>query len=595
MIFKDDAHAIEIIKANKQAPQWMADARDYSRTLRALITGEGFADELINRIEIVESERKAKARKKFARPVKDLFKRLLSPIDNVYSATGSSKTYKIEGDQMAKFLKVISNIRDGKTLKSYLESKWMPIYHRDPSGIIYLEYITNTDGAVKVYPTYKSSGAIRSYLTNGQALEWVMFEPKDIGEGQQLVRIVDDTRERFFVIKGEDVSLNENENYPKSFDHPFGSVPGFVASNLTDDNGNRLSPVDDIIPLVKEFARDQSIKTLYKFSQGFPKHWRRTMFCKTCHGSKKGSRGETCITCGGAGEMGRGDVTDVAILPMPEQGEPVLNGNDIMGYSSPDLETWKTFTTELKGLEDDANRTLWGVEQISQVQKTATGVFMDLQPKISALNKYADVAEFMEWQISEWIANAIIPGKKKEESICSVNYGRRYILEGPDVILNKYESARKSGANSTILDRMLDEYITIKFQTDPEALDAERKKVMVEPFIHLSIDDVHKLFGPREALRKNFFSAWWEGLLPSDRVKDKIALRAKLDSDFVVAYGQVNQIASALAQLSPLVASGILNSLRVDEARAIVGAPTAGEDGSKFLGSLNSVSTTPTA
>jgi hypothetical protein len=74
-------------------------------------------------------------------------------------------------------------------------------------------------------------------------------------------------------------------------------------------------------------------------------------------------------------------------------------------------------------------RTMWGTQSLKQVQKTATEIHYDMQPQINKLNKYADVAEWMEWTITEWCANAIDTTKKKDEQVSLIVYGRRYILE----------------------------------------------------------------------------------------------------------------------------------------------------------------------
>src|ERR1035437_1554241 len=95
MIFDSKEAAVEYIKSNAVVtPKFILDARVYSKELSALITGEGFLDELINKIENIESDSKAKARKKYSRDLRDLFSRLGAPIENVFSSTGGVKDYQ---------------------------------------------------------------------------------------------------------------------------------------------------------------------------------------------------------------------------------------------------------------------------------------------------------------------------------------------------------------------------------------------------------------------------------------------------------------------------------------------------------------------
>ena len=82
----------QIIKDSQTVPNWVINAREYFKELNALINGVDFA-ELLIRIEHKEDSAKQQARRKYARSIKDVFERLLRPIDNVYSATGGVKKY----------------------------------------------------------------------------------------------------------------------------------------------------------------------------------------------------------------------------------------------------------------------------------------------------------------------------------------------------------------------------------------------------------------------------------------------------------------------------------------------------------------------
>ncbi len=541
MILSDE-QAIDIIRVNQAVPAWLTKARTYSDDLRALISGENFVKVLIDKIDGVESASKAAARQKYCRDIKDFFDRLFLPIQNVFSATGGTKNYQVSDYKLSekaskKLLSVISDIRDGKSIERYIESTWMNLYHTDPAGVLWMRY-TTADGVVnEVYPTYQSSGALRNYLPKGQLTEWFLLEPATI-DNVKIWVIVDDLKQRTVMQTGDNYSISDDPL--KTFAHPFGKTPVVIISNIIDKSGKRLSPIDNIIQLAKEYARDQSIKTLYKLNQGFPKHWRRAMFCKTCNGVGKNGTAD-CTACGGKGEVGGvRDVVDQAVLPMPEQGEPVLKGEDIMGFSSPDLETWKQFNDELELLENAAYKTMWGVIQQKQIAKTATEIYFDMQPQINKLNKYADAAEWLEWQVTELCANAIDPLKDKKKQISLIVYGRRYILEGIDTLQKKYEDARTAGENTVILDSIFDELLTVKFKNDPEWLSIELKKARLEPYLHQSLTEINTIFGAREAGRKVYFQRWWKGLSDGDFKAEIPVLQSKFDTDFTAHWTALN-------------------------------------------------------
>ncbi len=104
MTFATDTDALNELKEHQVVNQLFLDMREQSRELKALVNGKGFIDELIDKIEVIESDKKAKARKKYSRDIKDLFSRLFQPIDNIYYATGGVKDYDIKNDAIKKRL-----------------------------------------------------------------------------------------------------------------------------------------------------------------------------------------------------------------------------------------------------------------------------------------------------------------------------------------------------------------------------------------------------------------------------------------------------------------------------------------------------------
>ena len=109
------------------------------------------------------------------------------------------------------------------------------------------------------------------------------------------------------------------------------------------------------------------------------------------------------------------------------------------------------------------------------------------------------------------------PTKDVDEREVYINYGRRYILESADTILEKYHTSKDNDDNSTIKDRLLSEYITAKYKNDPQMLRESLLKAKVEPYIHEKIEEVEQFFGSVEAARKIYFNKWWN--LEADKEK----------------------------------------------------------------------------
>lgn len=522
MKFNSDEEALVVLKQHLQITPEFTTMRENSKELKALVNGTGFIDELINKIEGIESATKAKARKDFSRDVKDTFARLFQPISNIYYASGGVKDFSgIKSKSVLKtFLTKIANIRDGKPLSEWVQNYAIKLLNTDPNGLIFLEYKTTPN--LDVYPTYKAINSVRFYKSKGQLLDFVIFEPKQVkltGEDKTstLWRIVDDLTDRTFKADGETFTIVEE----RTFEHPFGTVPALICSNIVVLGSEIREPaIETVLGLAREIARDQSFLTLYKIFKANPIFWRYVQYCGSCNGTGKTDKGN-CTDCDGVGKIvTKSDVTDAVELPLPEDKDSPNIAPNIAGYISPDLEVWGKFEDTIEILEKKLYKTHWGTQygmnsdngKLVQGQKTATEVTADKQPLENQLNVYADYAEFTEWQLCEWILNLLDPTKRKEESKITINLGRRYAIESYDVLLQRYEDSKKAGENSVVLDKLFSEYLVAKYRNNPIDLQINLIKAQVEPYIHLTITEVNNIFGNLEAQRKILFQEFWQTL-----------------------------------------------------------------------------------
>ena len=343
MIFDSPEQVIKLLEKYKQVPDYTIAARKNSKTLKALINGDFYKEELIKKIEFIETDKKAKARKQYSREITDLFERLFNPIENVFNATGGSKTYKANTEsQLRDLLAKVNNIRGGKTIQQWLQAVWMETYHTDPNGIVFMEYLAN-DEVNDIWTTYKSINDIRAYAANGRQLEWLIFEPLKVklietNTEVNIWRVVDDLHDWFFLDKNGSITfidepLETSKGVIMSFEHPFGVVPGYVNSDIIKIGTDlRLSPIQRGVGIAEEYARDLSVKIIYKAQKGFPLHWRYVTFCKDCTGTGKTGDGQ-CKSCDGKGITPKQDVTDIIMLPTPQEGDPTLAPN-IAGFIS---------------------------------------------------------------------------------------------------------------------------------------------------------------------------------------------------------------------------------------------------------------------
>lgn len=533
-IVRDDIQIVELIKENIQAPKWVKDARTNSKELRALKYGDGFHELLIDKIEHIENSKRALARKKYSYDIRDLFERVMQPRQNVFSADGGSTFWKKDLNDTRKDLinDRFTDFKGGKSIEGYLQDTLFQVSDVDPNGVIFLEYLTENNVVTDVYPTYKNIQDIQSYEPNGVKLNWILFAPVKVdveGKIHELWRYVDAERDVTVKASGDHYTVVDEA----TFNNDFKAVPATILSNIEEiGTKSRLSWLFFIKELTKKYARDNSVKTIYEFIQGFTKHWRYAQMCYACKGAGK-VEGKPCTTCNGNGELGSQDVTDDTRIPYPTDKEDAVVAPNLSGWISPDLDTLVHQGESIASLEELIDKTMWGTtkEKGSSGRETATGRFIDLQPVTNKLNVFTDFTELTHNTLAQYVITLVDNLKNdKEGLIYHKDYGRRFIIESPDVLIEKYLNAKKEGAPDVILDRMINEVIMSKYKNDPIMRELMIKKSNVEPYLHVGIEDVNTIFGAREALKKDSFAEWWR--TEADIDKKETELRGDFDTWF---------------------------------------------------------------
>jgi hypothetical protein len=136
------------------------------------------------------------------------------------------------------------------------------------------------------------------------------------------------------------------------------------------------------------------------------------------------------------------------------------------------------------------------------------------------LNKYADQAEYMETALTDMITNHMFLDKDKCTKTASISYGRNYIIESPNAVLNRYETAKEQGDNTIVLDRLYQEYLLTKYKSDELGLRIAITKSKVEPYIHYSAEQVQTLMNDKESARKVLFTDWWKTIKDFDKTPE---------------------------------------------------------------------------
>lgn len=510
-----------------------------NKKLRMHLYGEGLKHE-IHPIDGHEKETLTNLRKKYAKSNKDLFARLGRPIDKVFTARGGSVYYNM-GDSANKQAADLSmNIKDGLSVRKWIETKWKPHTLDDPNGLIFMEIGSPINGRLMTYPTYKSITTVYDYQSAGSSLEYIVFnvsasEKTKAGYRQEdrIFRVVDDSFDYWVKLDGEGDNTSALILKDQTYPNYFGEVPAILNSDYAsaETEGLMLSIYNDVIDLADDFLLTGSIRNLAKLRMAYPKYWEYASDCKVCKGERE-VEGKKCESCKGTGKQIMANPGDVKLIQHPtDKNDPVITPN-VAGFVEFPVDYFNFSTLEIADLENIMSLTIWGTEAKKQTPgmnlskqgdtvKTATEVIDDIQPKADRLQSISEQAEKRHKFIIDHAIQITIDSSYKG---ASVNYGRRYMIESADAIWEKYSNARIKGASTSILDDLLMEYIETKYQGDPVGLNIQLKLLMVEPFIHKTVEQV-KALDPlfEDYCKKLYFSEWLatmsEGALISYKVE----------------------------------------------------------------------------
>jgi len=513
MAVLEQEEIIQLIKAEE--PGWIKEAKRKQKILNVHINGEGAAMYL-NHLDDFENEKQYELRKKVVVSNKFVFANLMRPVDKVFTAKGGSKSYQISGGNVAvqAFKDHLKNVRYGKNLSKWIKDIQLNKYFSDPAGVVFFEW---KDG--KTWPTMKSIQRIRCYKTEGRDVDFILFEPETRQDTQgkemkgQFFRLIDDAYDYTFWKDGDHVELYVPEDgKPEMYENPWGKVPAIVNSNIMNHQLKYAdSPCDIVVELADKFLRSGSIKNIYEFLHGYPFFWMYARNCPSCKGSGEVD-GSECKKCNGRGLYLKKDVSDVLFLNAPTKKDQPTLAPDVAGFVQPDLETWKELREELNWLFTAMYYTMWGAPQSIKSwadKATATEVSLEISAKNDRLGDFSDSLEEMEEKMSWFIGYFYF---KEAYKWGSINYGRRYMMESPDVIWEKYLKAKQANAPITTLNHLLSQYYQSEFMNDMNMLSVMMKGMKLEPFIHNTTQELKDFITEEELKEKLYFGEWWASL-----------------------------------------------------------------------------------
>lgn len=505
-----DKDILEIIDTPRNS--YIKDFQEKHAKLDMFFNGAEDISEWLDKIENFENEEQKLLRQKIARSTKDTLKKILNPFHKVFTANGGSEVYKfsVKANQN-KFKDLVEELPEGISLRKWMEIYWSEAYITDPNGLILIE--TEAEEDPRSYPTYKSISVIHDYQTKWKEVEYVVFKhgKAKIGEKEvEVFRVFDAEKDAlYYVEKGQLIEFIQEDEETSVIYHNKGFVPAVVVSDLVDKKTKgKRSFIHSIEEILDEFLRDSSVLSIYKFFHLYPKYWQYVTKCNKCKGAgyTKDTDGNQvkCTSCKGTGYNLKKDVSDGVMLPLPQKDDPAIAPN-IAGFVAPPIEAWQKMVEELERLEKSMSFTLWGAYLEHEKSETATGRFIDVQPVNDALYPISESAETKEWQVASYMARWMFEDQKAD---IAINYGKRFLVEQPDQLWEKYITAKKDRAPISTLDQHYKEYLLAQYHNDMEMYDQKLKEFYLEPFVHYSFQELKGMVTQEELNRKIYFGEW---------------------------------------------------------------------------------------
>ena len=545
--------ALAISKTDK----WIEKARKDSHKLKMHFFGEN-KDQYLTKIEGLENATQLKLRKDHSPSNQHVVENLLRPFDNVWSAKGGLIKLTMKTPELqTRYDEQIKNVKNGMDTHQYLKDIWSNSLFTDPSGLLFMEL--STDGE-QAYLTQKSIHDIKNMKLSGIVPEYVVFEVDEVitedveistpeldekrkakAEKMRKMWIIDDAFYYRVQVKGNEVTIIESRTVANSF----GKVPGIVNSSVVDTSREVKTPVSPIwkqVELLDNYLVNNSVKEIHQFLHGYPIFWMYARRCETCNGKKEvwvpptgdqtEGKWQTCTTCNGTGRSKKKDVSDGIILNPPKDAQsPTID--EPAGYVEPGISTWQEQRVELDWKWNQLFFSHWGTTVERKNNETATGRFIDAQPVNNRLNDYSDLVEVVHKWVLSMFAKFVA-----ENSVDSVvvNYGRRYLIETPDQIWEKYINAKKDNAPETALNLLLIQFYESEFQHNEVMREYYLKLMVLEPYVHKTVEATLELpISELEKSMKLYFQEWVGQTMIADIIKEDVDVLRKNLEEFATS------------------------------------------------------------
>jgi hypothetical protein len=250
-----------------------------------------------------------------------------------------------------------------------------------------------------------------------------------------------------------------------------------------------VAPYDACMPYLRKTIKVNSESDLTWALTAYPQQIRQMNPCDKCYNGTIQETGVKCKTCGGTGLIMPTSVQDVIGVKPPKAGETEMNLDNIIKYVYPPTEILNKQQEYIDSLIEKCKQVVFntGIFDHQEIAVTATEKRLDTQNVNDSLFPYAKKnAYFWEFGV-ETIAeiNNVLNGLKQAFII-----PRDFKIETKTEIIQNIKTAKESGADSYVIDVMIDDLISILYIDDPISVKKFRTKKDFYPFAGKSQDEI---------------------------------------------------------------------------------------------------------
>jgi hypothetical protein len=509
--------SVNSLMIEKTYLKYTKEVQEYSNHLRMHMRGIGLK-KAIEKFDYYESPRQLRLRQKYSPSNEDFFARIHRPYDKIFTAKGGSTNFIMPDSTKKKYIEKITNIKDGLSVRKWVETYWADTNFYDPMGMVFMEVGNN-----ETYPTYITVDTVYQMpRPKGKKFEWLILKEdkrKYFNEGTtgmqleqwlsadvgQYYRVIDDASDR--VIKWDGTNATVIDEYPNYY----GFVPAYPMGYKWDTIHERYaSPDDPIIPIADQYLRNRSVLVMFELHHGFPMTWMYESNCPTCNGNTK-VKGDPCPSCNGTGKDSKREVSKMMLIPFPTSKDmPVIDKPG--GIVEAAVDSWQEMKLTISEQYKEAHYATWGTHQIedSSANATATGRFIDVQPVNDKLTIHSEAAETLLMWIYDRVGQFYFESSYEKSE---VNLGRRYLIETPDAISDKLQKAIGKKMSYSYLKNMYFQWVDSEYSGDEMMRRKLTMEFKLDPAPFMTVQEAKQAFtNPLDYYKKMYYGQWLETL-----------------------------------------------------------------------------------